>query len=313
MNFQQLKAVSEAIGHRFNLTETADVLHTSQSAVSRQIRELEEELGVEIFLRHGKRLTGLTAPGQEIARIVERMLQDRESLRHASEDFRRPARGTLSIAATHAQVRYRLPDAVLRFRDAFPQVSLTLQQTAPPQIVELLRGGQVDIGLVPEGLPYVPELVRFPAYSWSHVFVVPRGHPLLDMPYPALADIARFPLITFEEGMVGRMRINQAFAMQGLKPDIIISAADSDVIKTYVELGLGVGIIAERSYDATLDPQLVALETSTLIAPITTSVAVRRGTYLRGYTLAFIQGMVPGLTLEQIRAQVEDLETAQVA
>jgi LysR family cys regulon transcriptional activator len=313
MNFQQLRAVSEAIRLGFNLTETAEVLHASQSAVSRQIRELEEELGVDIFLRHGKRLTGLTAPGQEIASIVARILQGRESLRHASEDFRNPAHGSLSIAATHAQVRYRLPSAVLAFRSAFPQVSLTLQQTAPPQIVELLRSGHADIGLIPEGLPYEPELVRFPAYSWSHVFVVPRGHPLLEVAYPGLADIARYPLITFEEGMVGRMRINQAFAMQGLKPDIIISAADSDVIKTYVELGLGVGIIAERSYDPALDPQLVALETSTLIAPITTSVAVRRGSYLRGYTLAFIHGMVPGLTPEHIRSQVEDIEPAQVA
>ncbi len=313
MNFQQLRSVHEAIRRGFNLTETAEVLHASQSAISRQIRELEDELGVDIFQRHGKRLTGLTPPGRQIALIVERILKDRESLKKASDEYRRLADGSLSIAATHAQVRYRLPDAVMAFREAYPQVRLTLQQTTPAHIAELLKSGDADLGLLPDGLPRAPELLAFKAYSWSHRFVVPKGHPLLNIPLPGLYEIARYPIITFEEGMVGRQRVEQAFRGRGLEPDIIISAADSDVIKTYVALGLGVGIIAERSYDPEADHKLVCLNTGPLIAPITTSVVVRRGSYLRGYALAFIQSLVPGLSAENIREQLEATTDAPIA
>lgn len=305
MNFQQLRAVHEAIRRGFNLTETADVLHASQSAISRQIRELEDELGVDVFQRHGKRLIGLTEPGREIAQIIERILKDRDSLKKASDEYRKLAHGTLSVAATHAQVRYRLTDAVMAFRDAYPQVHLSLQQTHPIHIAELLKSGAVDLGLLPDGLPRAPELVAFKAYSWGHRFVVPKGHPLLDIPMPGLDEIARYPIITFEQGMVGRQRVDHAFRSRGLEPDIVISAADSDVIKTYVSLGLGVGIIAERSFDPETDHKLVCLNTSRLIAPITTSVVLRRGTYLRSYMVAFIQSLVPGLSAEQIREQVE--------
>ncbi len=305
MNFQQLKAVHEAIRHGFNLTETAEILHASQSAVSRQIRELEEELGLDIFQRHGKRLVGLTAPGQEVAQIVERILKDRDSLRKAADEYLRIDGGGLALAATHAQVRYRLPETVMAFRQAYPQVRLTLHQTAPAQIIELIKSGQADLGLLPDGLPRPPDLVTFKAYSWSHRFVVPHGHPLLEVRYPSLEEIARYPIITFEEGMVGREKINQAFRDRGLEPDIIISAVDSDVIKTYVALGLGVGIVAERSFDAETDPKLACLDTGALIAPITTSVAVLRGSYLRSYAIAFIQALVPGLGADEIRARVE--------
>ena len=305
MNFQQLRSVHEAIRRGFNLTETAEILHASQSAISRQIRELEDELGVDIFQRRGKRLVGLTEPGIEVAQIIERILEDRGSLKKAADEYRRLADGTLSVAATHAQVRYRIPDAVLAFRQAWPQVRLALHQTNPAHIAELLKSGDVDLGLLPEGLARAPELVAFRAYSWSHRFVVPKGHPLLDTALPGLEEIARYPIITFEAGMVGRQRVEQAFHNRGLEPDIIISAADSDVIKTYVALGLGVGIIAERSYDPDADHKLVCLDTGPLITPITTSVVVRRGTYLRGYTLAFIQSLVPGLSAESIREQVE--------
>ncbi|MFT4197325.1 MAG: LysR substrate-binding domain-containing protein [Pseudoxanthomonas sp.] len=313
MNFQQLRAVHEAIHRRFNLTETAEILHASQSAVSRQIRELEEELGVDIFQRHGKRLIGLTEPGHEIAQIIERMLKDRDSLKKASDEFRRIDGGSLTLAATNAQVRYRLPEAIMAFRSAYPQVHLALHQTAPTQIAELVKSGQADLGLLPDDLPRPADLVTFKAYSWTHRFVVPKGHPLLDIPLPSLDEIARYPIITFEEGMVGRQRIDQAFQSHGLVPDIIISAADSDVIKTYVALGLGVGIIAEKSFDPDIDQRLVALNTARFIRPITTSIAVRRGTYLRSYALAFIRSLVPGLSAEDIREQVEAPAGAPIA
>ncbi|MFT4246609.1 MAG: LysR substrate-binding domain-containing protein [Pseudomonas sp.] len=305
MNFQQLRAIHEAIRHGFNLTETAEVLHASQSAVSRQIRELEDELGIDVFQRHGKRLIGLTQPGQEIAQIVERILKDRDSLKKAADEYLRIDGGSLAVAATHAQVRYRLPELVMAFRNDYPQVRLTLHQTAPTQIIELIKSGQVDLGLLPDGLPRPPDLVTFKAYSWSHRFVVPQGHPLLDIRFPSLEEIAAYPIITFEEGMVGREKINQAFRNRGLEPDIIISAVDSDVIKTYVALGLGVGIIAEKSFDPVADHKLACLDTGALIAPITTSVAVRRGSYLRSYAIAFIRALIPGLDSAEIRERVE--------
>lgn len=312
MNFQQLRSVREAIRRDFNLTDTADVLHASQSAVSRQIRELEDELGVEIFHRHGKRLTGLTTPGQEIAGIIERILKDRESLKKASEQYRGFDHGSLAVAATHAQVRYRLPDVILGFRDRFPQVSLSLQQCAPGQILELLRNGSVDIGFLPSGLTASSELIQFEAYRWSHRIIVPAGHPLLAVRNPGLVDIARYPVITFEEGMVGRARINEAFGRQGVEPNVIISAADSDVIKTYVELGLGVGIIAERAYNPAVDHKIAMLEQDALIPPITTNIAVRRESYLRDYAVAFIQSVVPGLTAKDIRDGTQRQDEALV-
>ncbi|MCD9033295.1 LysR family transcriptional regulator [Luteimonas sp. Y-2-2-4F] len=304
MNFQQLRSVREAIRHDFNLTETAEVLHASQSAVSRQIRELEDELGIEIFHRYGKRLTGLTTPGREIAGIIERILKDRESLKKASEQYRGFDHGSLSVAATHAQIRYRLPDVVLGFRERFPQVSLSLQQCAPGQILELLRGGSVELGFLPSGLTGNAELVQFEAYRWSHRIVAPVGHPLLALEAPGLVDIARYPVITFEEGMVGRARINEAFRAQGVEPNVIISAVDSDVIKTYVELGLGVGIIAERAYNPAVDRKIAMLEGTDLIPPITTNIAVRRGAYLRDYAVAFIQSVVPGLGAQRIHDRI---------
>lgn len=305
MNFQQLRAVHEAIRRNFNLTEAADVLHASQSAVSRQIRELEDELGVDIFQRHGKRLIRLTEPGHEIAQIIERILKDRASLKKASEEFRRNDGGNLTLAATNAQVRYRLPDVIMAFRNAYPQVHLSLYQTFPAQIAELVKSGQVDLGLLPDGLAHSTDVVTFQAYSWTHRIVVPQGHPLLAKAFPSLEDIARYPIITFEEGMVGRDNIEEAFRDRGLTPNIVISAVDSDVIKTFVSLGLGVGIIAEKSFDPKLDDRLVALQTRDVIKPITTSIAIRRGTYLRSYALSFIQSMVPALTAQSIRERLE--------
>lgn len=305
MNFQQLRAVQEAIRRKFNLTEAAEALHASQSAISRQIRELEDELAVDIFERHGKRLVALTGPGQEIAQIIERMLKDRDSLRRASEDYRRLDDGRLSVAAPHAQVRYRLPETVMRFRQAYPGVRLILHPTPPAQIADMVRSGSIDLGFIPHGLACPPELVLFKAYSWSHCFVVPNGHPLLAVERPTLKDIASYPVITFEEGMIGRQHIDQAFERAGLKPDIVIAAVDSDVIKTYVELGLGVGIIAERAYDPGVDQKLACLKTRAFIPPVTTNLAVRRGTYLSGYMLAFIQALIPTLPQDFIREQVE--------
>jgi LysR family cys regulon transcriptional activator len=305
MNFQQLRSVREAIRKGFNLTEAADVLCTSQSGVSRQLRELEDELGVAIFERYGKRLTGLTAPGRDIARIIERILMEKDNLKDAADEYLGFASGRLTVASTHAQSRYRLPGAVAAFREAYPDVKLALHQASPSQIVEMVRDGRADLGFATESLAKQSDFALFKAYTWRHRVVVPVGHPLARIANPSLVDIAEYPIITYEEGMTGRGRINQAFYDQGVTPNIVLTAIDSDVIKTYVELGLGIGIIAEMAYNPERDPGIVLLEHGALIPENTALIAVRRGTFLRGYAVAFIQSIIPDLSAEAIRNAVE--------
>lgn len=301
MNFQQLRSVREAARRNFNLTEVANALFTSQPGVSRQIRELEEELGVVIFERNGKRLTGLTEPGKGILRIVERLLVEAENLRHASEEFAAQDSGTLTVAVTHTQARYALPQAVQAFREAFPNVRIALQQSAPEHIAEWVVSGRADIGIATEGLSAYGELVSFPCYRWSHLVVVPDGHALLNRTPLRLEDLAQHPLITYDVGFTGRGHIDAAFMEAGLAPDIVLTAMDSDVIKQYVALGMGVGIVASMAFDHGRDRGLRAIESSHLFAPNVTRLAVRKGAYLRSYAYHFIERFAPGVT----RADIE--------
>src|SRR2546427_2401656 len=230
MNFQQLRSVREAVRRGFNLTEVADALATSQPGVSRQIRELEEELGIELFVRAGKRLTGLTPPGNEVLPIIERMLLDAENLRRAGAEFSQQTRGKLAIAATHSQARYALPAAVRDFRQLYPQVTLNLHQGTPKQVAEMLLSGEADIGVATEALSHYEQLVALPCYRWTHSVVVPPGHDLLQHDGPlTLKQLARHPIITYESGYTGRTHIDRAFAREGLKPSIVLTAMDADV------------------------------------------------------------------------------------
>jgi LysR family cys regulon transcriptional activator len=296
MNFQQLRAVRETARRGFNLTEVANVLFTSQPGVSRQIRELEDELGVVIFERNGKRLTGLTDPGKGILKIVERLLVEAENLQHASEEYAAQDTGTLTVAVTHTQARYALPQVVQSFRAAFPGVRIALQQSAPEHIAEWVLSGRADIGIATEGLSAFADLVSFPCYRWSHVVVVPEGHPLLASTPLRLADLAAYSLITYDVGFTGRSHIDAAFVEAGVGPDIVLTAMDSDVIKQYVSLGMGVGIVASMAFDHGRDRGLRAIEASHLFAPNVTRLAVRRGTYLRAYAYHFIERFAPGFT-----------------
>ncbi|MFZ2987163.1 CysB family HTH-type transcriptional regulator [Ideonella sp.] len=300
MNFQQLRSVREAVRRGFNLTEVAEALHTSQPGISRQIRELEDELGVEIFVRAGKRLTGLTPAGERVLPWVERLLLDAENLNRAGEDFRLGEVGTLSIAATHSQARYALPAAVHEFRSAHPKVQLQMHQGSPQQIEQMLMTGQADIGIASHVLADNPELVALPCYRWTHSVVVPAGHPLLDAPL-TLQRLAEHPVITYETGLTGRGSIDDAFARAGLKPRVVLTAMDADVIKTYVELGMGVGIMASIAYDEQRDTALRAMDARALFSINTTSVAVRRGGLLRSYAYAFIQTFAPHLAPDVVR------------
>jgi len=296
MNFQQLRSIREAARCGFNLTEVANVLFTSQPGVSRQIRELEEELGVEIFERNGKRLTGLTDPGKGILHIIERLLLEAENLRQASQEYAGEQSGTLNIATTHTQARYVLPQVVQAFRAAFPQVRIALQQSAPEHIAEWVISGKADVGIATEGLSQFKDLVSFPCYTWSHVVVVPQGHALLSLPAPiTLQDLAAHALITYDVGFTGRGHIDAAFSKAGINQDIVLTAMDSDVIQQYVALGLGVGIVASMAIEQGKHHGLQAIEASHLFAPNITRLAVRRGAYLRAYTYDFILQFAPDL------------------
>jgi LysR family cys regulon transcriptional activator len=303
MNFQQLRSVREAARRGFNLTEVANALFTSQPGVSRQIRELEEELGIDIFERSGKRLTGLTDPGKEVLHIVERLLLEAENLQRAGETYSGKTTGTLSIAATHTQTRYVLPRAVQHFRTAFPDVRIALQQSAPEHIAEWVLSGKADIGIATEGLSRFEGLVSFPCYEWHHVIVVPNDHPLLKAKSVTLELLADHPLITYDVGFTGRSHIDEAFSTQGLAPDIVLTAMDSDVIQQYVSLGLGVGIVASMAVDY-LPANLHAISADHLFAPNVTRVAVRRGAFMREYAIDFIQQLAPKLKLGELAEAV---------
>jgi LysR family cys regulon transcriptional activator len=302
MNFQQLRSVRETVQRGFNLTEVANVLFTSQPGVSRQIRELEAEIGVEIFVRAGKRLTGLTPPGEVLLPIVERLLLEAENMRRAGEDFRAVDRGGLRIGATHTQARYALPAVVRDFRAEFPRVSLHMHQGSPQQVAEMLLQGVVDIGIATEALAEYSGLVTLPCYRWTHSIVVPPGHALLDAETVSLAELATHPIITYEQGYTGRAHIDAAFARAGLEPDVVLTAMDADIIKTYVELGMGVGIVAAVAVDPDRDENLRVIDARHLFEVNLTRLALRRGAWLRGYAYRFIESFVPTLTREAVDA-----------
>jgi len=302
MNFQQLRYVRETVRQGLNLTEAANKLFTSQPGVSKQIRELENELGVEIFVRRGKRLVALTEPGRMVVRIIEDLLQLADNLRGAAREFQDQASGMLAVATTHTQARYSLPTVVRQFKRRYPKVHLTLKQGNPPQLAEMVLAGEADVAIATEALDHYPKLLALPGFQWNHCVVVPAKHPLAKSPRVTLEEIARYPLITYDPAFAGRTHIDEAFAARGLRPDIVLSAIDADVIKTYVELDMGVGIVAAMAFDPKRDRGLRALDASHLFKSNTTRIAIRRGAYLRGYAYAFIELFSPQLSREVVDA-----------
>lgn len=307
MNFQQLRIIRETVRQNFNLTEVANALFTSQPGVSKHIKDLEDELGVELFIRRGKRLLGLTEPGKELVVIVERMLLDARNIKMLADQFTQRDQGQLAVATTHTQARYALPQVVTTFKREYPRVHLALHQGSPQEIVHLLLSGEADIGIATEALDGESELVTFPYYDWHHAVLVPADHPLSHNVPLTLAALADYPLITYHSGFTGRGKIDRAFAEAGLVPDIVISALDADVIKSYVELGLGIGIIAPQAFSPDRDRDLRLIDASHLFARNTTRIAVRRGHYLRGYAYRFIELCAPALTEPNVRAAVSPL------
>jgi len=304
VNFQQLRIIRETVKRGFNLTEVANALYTSQSGVSKHIKDLEDELGVELFVRRGKRLLGLTEPGKELVVVVERMLLDAKNIKQLAEQFARSDHGELKVATTHTQARYALPQVVAKFKKLFPKVHLVLHQASPKEIVAMLLEGSADIGVATEALELNDDVAAFPYYSWDHAVIVPAGHELEKVQPLTLAAIADYPIITYDRGFTGRPRIDQAFDKAGIVPDIIMTALDADVIKAYVELGLGVGILASMAYDEKRDNGLKLLPSQGLFERNTSRIAVRHGRYLRGYAYRFIELCSPELTEKVVRSAI---------
>ncbi|PIJ48370.1 transcriptional regulator Cbl [Erwinia sp. OLTSP20] len=278
MNFQQLKIIREAARCDFNLTDVANTLYTSQSGVSRHIRDLEDELGVELFIRRGKRLLGMTEPGKALLSIAERILDEASKVRRLADVFSSETSGVLTIATTHTQARYSLPRIIKAFRALWPNVRLELNQGTPQEIASMLLAGEADIGIASEQLTNHDGISAFPWFSWHHALLVPQGHPL-EQQSVTLAALSRYPLITYRQGITGRSRVDRAFQQAGLVPDIVLSAQDSDVVKTYVELGLGVGILAEHACNDSTEggEALVTLSAGELFEPNTVWLGIRRG------------------------------------
>lgn len=290
MNLHQFRFVQEAARRNLNLTEAAKALHTSQPGVSKAIIELEEELGVEIFARHGKRLKRITEPGQHVLKSIELIMREVGNLKRIGEQFSAQDSGTLSIATTHTQARYVLPVPVAKLREAFPKVNVSLHQGAPDQVAKMLIDEVAEIGIATESLSNYPELVTLPCYEWQHMLVIPAGHPLAAKERITLEDIAAEPVITYHPSFTGRTRIDQAFAARKLVPRIALEAIDSDVIKTYVRLGLGVGIVAEMAVrDDGTNTDLVIRPGGALFGQNVTRVAFKRGAYLRNFVYTFAE------------------------
>jgi len=296
MKLQQLRYLQEVAKRGLNLSEAAEALHTSQPGISKQIRQLEDELGVEILVRNGKRVVDVTEPGRVILGIAERILQDSENLRQVAREFRDQAAGTLTIATTHTQARYSLPRVVNAFKQRYPKVRLTLKQGNPPQLAEMVLAGEADIAIATEALDQYPKLLALAGYQWRHCVVVPAKHPLLKEKRITLEMLAQYPIITYDPAFAGRSHIDDAFRTQGIAPDIVLSAVDSDVIKTYVELGLGIGIIAAVAFDEKRDLFLRSADVGHLFGTMTARIAVRRGSALRGFAYDFMELFAPRLT-----------------
>jgi LysR family cys regulon transcriptional activator len=305
MKLQQLRYIWEVAHHDLNVSLTAQSLYTSQPGISKQIRLLEDELGVEIFSRSGKHLTRVTPAGQAILAIAGEILRKVESIRQVALEYTDQKRGHLSIATTHTQARYRLPGVIEKFISQYPEVALHMHQGTPQQIAELAADGTVDFAIATEGMEHFTDLVMLPCYRWNRSVVVPRNHPLAIRSRITLEDVAQFPLVTYVFGFTGRSKLDEAFKSRGLTPRVVFTAADADVIKTYVRLGLGIGIIAHMAYDPEVDKDLVAIDASHLFESSTTSLGFRKGTFLRGFMYDFVKLFAPHLTPERIDAAIQ--------
>ena len=302
MNLQQLRYLCAVVDHGMNVSTAADALFTSQPGISKQIRLLEDELGLSVFVRQGKRLAALTPAGEIVVATARRAMREVTNLKRVAEEFRGEDAGTLSIATTHTQARYVLPKVLREFANRYPKVRVILHQGNPLQVAEQTARGEVDVGIATEALADYPQLVTLPCYEWNRVVLVPKHHPLAKIKSLTLEALAKFPLVTYDGSFTGRTAMNAAFAAQDLEPNVVLSALDADVIKTYVELGMGIGIVAQMAYDPARDTAFDKLDASHLFAPSVTRLGLRHGVFLRGYVYAFITLFAPQYSRSAIEA-----------
>ena len=306
MNLQQLKYLCAVVDNGLNVSEAAEALYTSQPGISKQIRQLEDELGLRVFVRQGKRLTSLTPAGELVVGTARRALREIANLKRVADEYRAEDAGVLAIATTHTQARYVLPQVLSKFAAQFPKVRLVLHQGNPPQVAMQTSNGEVDVGIATEALAEDPALVTLPCYQWNRGVLVPKNHPLTRVRPLTLQALAAHPIVTYDFAFTGRTVINAAFAAKGLEPNVVLTALDADVIKTYVELGMGVGIIAKMAYDAEKDVGFDMIDASHLFGASTTRLALRKGVFLRGYVYDFISLFAPQYTRSVVDAALAD-------
>lgn len=304
MKLQQLKYIWEVKRQGLNVSEAAQALFTSQPGVSKQIRALEDELGIQIFERRGKQLVAVTPAGAQILEASGEVLSRVQGIKSLAQDLRHDSKGALSIATTHTQCRYVLPAVIRRFRERYPQVTLHMHQGTPPQIAQAAAVGTVDFAIATEALEHFDELTLLPCYRWNRAVIVPKNHPLAGIKRLTLARLSQYPLVTYNFGFTGRSKLDDAFRRESLEADVVFTAADADVIKTYVRLELGVGIVARMAIEEGVDDDLIALDASHLFEPSVTKIAFRRGTHLRGYMAGFIEMFAPHIDGTALRRRL---------
>lgn len=300
MKLHQLKYVHEVAQQGLNISAAAEALHTSQPGVSKQIQLLEEELGLQIFQRNGKRLVGITEPGRQILKLAAQVMFDMQNIKRVGDEFSRVETGTLSVATTHTQARYKLPSAVQQFIQMFPNVKLTIHQGNPSQVAAQVASGEADIGIATESISLDERLLTLPCYQWNRCLVLPKDHPLAGKKSVSLADIGSYPLITYDFAFTGGTLVSKVFHDAGVTPNIVLTAIDADVIKTYVELGMGIGIIAGMAFDPERDKNLRAIPVGHLFGMNVSRVAIKQGAYLRSYIYTFIELLNPTLTRKMV-------------
>ena len=306
VKLQQLRYLCETVNQNMNLSKAAIKLHTSQPAISKQIQLLEQELGVDIFLRNGKRFIQITPAGQLIVKTAKEMLHEAENLKRIAQEYNNETDGTLTIATTHTQARYVLPVVIKRFIARHPKIKLTLRQGNPTQVSTMVISGEADIAIATEAIEHFHELVMLPCYEWNRCIVVPPKHALLKNKKVTLEAINQYSIITYDSAFTGRSRINQAFETKGMEPNIVLTAIDSDIIKTYVELGLGIGILANMAFDHKRDSNLRSIDASHLFESSTTRIGINRNSYIRSYIFDFIEMFAPHLTKSTVMAKLQN-------
>lgn len=308
MKLQQLRYIWEISQHELNVSATADSLYTSQPGISKQVRLLEDELGTPIFARNGKHLTEITAAGKQIIALAGEILGKAQDIKHIAQEHKDNKTGSLSIATTHTQARYALPDVVREFMRRYPNIKLNMHQGTPMQIAELASRGVVDMAIATEGMEFFENLVMLPCYEWNRCILVPHGHPLTGTAQITLEDVAAYPIVTYVFGFTGRSQLDQAFEKHHLHPQVALTAVDADVIKTYVKLGLGVGIVARMAYDPVADGELMPLDAAHLFGRSVTKIGLRRDMFIRGFIFDFIRLFAPHLTRELVERAIASRE-----